>query len=482
VRRAFVPILFLLGLRGIAHAQAPPVQNTDSYSDRNVTVQFGMKLDNAATAPGTKVSGTKVETSFWAEARQNGTTPAAPAQPWTHADLDVSVTCGDASPALDFRYHCETVGQNPPSGGALTMVPDAEEPEAPVPQIPMGALISGGAQPVRIASTEFGDGSTIHFLITCKIHFARIVNDVTLDSKIVERKIVATLTACNRVLLLATNEEYATVYNDPMHTQPLSQGYLTTLSPYTSPTQPLYKKAAADAMPLVRPFWDAVHHTIFPDAGKETKWGENAANPDTTWRTQNLDAEMSKYTAFFAFTHGENTNPVHFRASVGPNTVSDGQVYGSEVRTYVSAGRAIPDYQLAIFYACSLGGSTSMPYGFWIVINEQPWKGIAGFSEQCFYRLYRPNQTVPERTLDEHAKKLMEHLSQGFPLQVALNKMQVEAPLENRLVPLKAGGSQMRMTASNGYARLRYVFLEPWRFDPAYATNAASVNTWYWLL
>ena len=458
-------------------------QSSDSTTfptSNNATVTLEMRKRNDATGvyevvpPGTKVSGTNVNLEFSVTVK--GTSDPDGPTKWNRARVQpFEVASQGVSPALDSVKTIDLVDPPPPGGGAFAAMEDVPgaDPEAEAPQTPVGGvekIFVGGSTPVRIASTEFPDGGTIAFTVTAKVRFWRHDDASNVDTLVTDQTFALnpSLTACNRVILLATNEEWN------------GSAYVTNP---IAPTQPLYKNTAAAAMPLVRPFWTTAHHTIFPDAGKETKWGENASVGDTIWRTQNLDAEMKKYTALFAFTHGETTSPPHFRASVGPYTVTDGQVYGSEIGAYAYSGRTIPDtYQIAIFYSCSLGGSTSLPNGFHIDQLAQKWKGLAGFGYQCYYLLSHPNDVA----LDQHAKKLMDYLSQGLPLAVALDQLQSSYTGHDNIVPANASTKGPMLMNSNGsYARLRYVYLEANIFDPLYSSTDPnvrnSVNTWYWL-
>ena len=480
--RVVLALLCLFGLLGFAASQSPPTLNRDQVDDRNATLRYGMDvLDPKDTGPGTLVSGTKVELSFFANVKENGTTPNLPQMAWNWAEIEkFDVACSDASPALGVRTYFSRV--NAPPGGFSESAGVLSEPLEGYPTLVAGAV------GVRIASTEFTDGSTIHFTIHCKARLsARDNQGNELDAKVVEKTIVATLTACNKVLLLATDEEYVYYYDNPNNTNQVTfEGYVT------NPRVPLYKKAASDAMPLVRPLWEGlVHHSVYPGAGEEARWSENGGFTGYPYR---LDGKMKDATALFFFTHGENTSPPHFRASVA-DVGSNGRVYfagrntsASEVYNYAYPGsnssqiapRGIPDYQFALVYACSVSTGSALSNALNITTSASYLadRCVAGFPRVVSYQLY--GSTV---TLDQHAKKLMEYLTQGLPYSLALEKLQKTANGGDGMCPKDSVGAEMSMsTNGDGYTRLRYVYLEKAIFDANYnPSNPSTVNTWFWV-
>ncbi len=326
---------------------------------------------------------------------------------------------------------------------------------------------------VRFASTHFTDGSTQNIILEGQFH------GWTTDNPPVE--VTETFTATlpvviyNKALALTTVESWIPpiVAADPGHySKPGDSDY---------PNPPLVpdtaKRIVDDA--ITKLTGTAMKHTLVPENGDGRNWRE-FQGPAA------LCEAMTLATLFFACTHGEMnvTTAGHWRAS-HTDVLTFSPANANDVKTYVTTKpdlslRNVPDYTLAMFYACeTLNNSSNNPRAFQLKpdIPTYPNKGYAGFANRVHYLLHSPTG----ETLDEHSKLVLQYMAEGMPLQVALDQVQLKNSPPKRKVPMADNppyGQLYMIVRGDPYARIVNVYLKKEDYD---TVSAEVRNSWFWV-
>ncbi len=213
------------------------------------------------------------------------------------------------------------------------------------------------------------------------------------------------------------------------------------------------------------------------------------ANNDTDWRESTsgvprLDEKMCLANIFFACTHGETGT---YWRSAHSDELWFSPTTSNEVKTYVTtqlggSARSVTDYVLGFFYACdTLANGPNNPRAFQLspdtpVAN----KGYVGFTSFVRPQLNHPSNEY----LNEHAKKLLENLAAGYPLQRALDRTQnvngeTDGSANYKRAQNRTYSSLKMIIRGDNYTRLVNVYLTKAEYD---SLTESERNSWYWVI